>query len=332
MKLKPSMSLLDLVSLVHCTNISKNIGVGDTASDKHPLRFDLYGNFKIVQFADIQDGPNTDPRTLELMNRILDRERPNLVILSGDNIDGKCKTREDVKKAITSISAPMETRRIPWAVVFGNHDDEHFMLKKEQMMNFYMTFKYNISQIGFKTSDNRIGNYNLIIKGRNSDAPEFNIYLMDSGKYSLIGLYDTITPSQICWYKTLARKLKKLNNRVIPSLMFFHIPLQEFYTAYKTGYIDGQRLEKESTSTINTGLFQTVVKCGDVKGIFVGHDHRNTYTASLQGIRLGYAGSTGYGTYGDSRLQRGARVFEVNEANPSAFNTRMIFSGDVGMN
>lgn len=68
------------------------------------------------------------------MNRILDKEKPNLVVLTGDNIDGKCKTAEDVKKAITNITEPMESRKIPWAVVFGNHDDEHSMMNKEQMM------------------------------------------------------------------------------------------------------------------------------------------------------------------------------------------------------
>lgn len=331
MKLNPFKSLTDLLSFVYCNILFKITYKNNSPLPKHPLKFDTLGNFKIVQLADIQDGPDTDPRTLELMNRILDKEKPNLVVLTGDNIDGKCKTTEDVKKTITNIAGPMEARNIPWAIVFGNHDDEHFMMSKEQMMNFYMTFNYNVSQIGFKT-ENRIGNYNLLIQGTSSQAPEFNIYLLDSGKYSILGIYDYITYPQICWYKTIAKKLKKQYKKVIPSIMFFHIPLQEFYTAYQTGYIDGQRLEPESASLINTGLFDTIVSTGEVKGIFVGHDHSNTYTAVLNDILLGYAGSVGYATYGNPKLQRSARVFEINENNPSVINTHLIFSGDVGLN
>jgi hypothetical protein len=330
MKQNPFKSFYDQLSFLYCDILFKIIGKNDSIPSKYPLKFDSSGNFKIVQFSDIQDGANTNPQTIELMNRILDREKPNLVVLTGDNVDGKCKTAEDVKKAITNISVPMEKRSIPWAIVFGNHDDEHFMMSKEQMMNFYMTFKYNVSQIGFKT-DNRIGNYNLLVEGSSSKTPEFNIYLLDSGKYSIVGIYDCITKPQICWYKTIARNLKKQYNKPIPAIMFFHIPLQEFYMAYLTSHIDGIRLEHESASLINTGMFDAVVSTGDVKAIFVGHDHNNSYSAILENILLGYAGNVGYATYGNPKLQRGARVFEINEATPLVINTRLISSGDVGL-
>jgi predicted phosphodiesterase len=330
MKFKPFKSLADQLSFIYCNIRLKISNKNNFRSNNYLLSFDSSGNFKIVQFSDIQDGPNTNPQTLELMNRILDKEKPNLVVLTGDNVDGKCKTSKDVITAITNIAEPMESRNIPWAVVFGNHDDEHFMMNKEQMMNFYMSFNYNVSQIGFRTGT-RIGNYNLLVQGTSSQAPEFNIYLLDSGKFSFLGIYDYITKPQICWYKTMARKLKNQYKRVIPAIMFFHIPLQEFYMAYQTGHIDGERLEHESASLINTGFFDTIVNTGDVKSIFVGHDHNNTYSAVLDNIRLGYAGSVGYATYGNPKLQRSARIFEINEANPSAIKTRLISAGDVGL-
>lgn len=301
----------------------------DTAN-KPVLKFDKWGNFKLVQFADLQDGANIDARTLELMNNVLDRERPDLVILSGDNIDGKSNTADEVKKAISNIAEPMETRNIPWAIVFGNHDDEHCIMTKEDMMRFYMSFSCNISQIGCKTFG-RIGNYNLLVQGTTSDSPAFNIYMLDSGKYSIFSKYHYITKSQINWYKDTADRLKARYRKIIPSLMFFHIPLPEFKTAYKAAHIDGGRLESESTPLINSGLFNTAVKTGDVKGIFVGHDHINTYTAILKGVRLGYGGSAGYAEYGSKDLQKGARVFEIREDNPSEFTTRMIFEGEASL-
>lgn len=290
---------------------------------KLPLKFDINGNFKIVQFTDLHQGPDRD-KTIDLMNKILEHEKPNMVVLTGDNIDGKCKTIEDIRNAINYISEPMETRRIPWAIVFGNHDDEHNMMNKEEMMNLYMTFKHNVSQIGYKTFD-RIGNYNLLIESSKNNTPKFNIYMIDSGKYapSFIGGYNWIKFTQICWYKRTALNLKQKYNKVIPSLMFFHIPLKKFKEAWSSGLINGERIEEESCAKINFCLFNTAVKIGDVKGMFVGHDHLNDYCAILKKIKLGYAGYTGYGTYGQDNIPRGARVFLINESDPTNFETWM---------
>jgi hypothetical protein len=288
---------------------------------KIPLKFDANGNFKIVQFTDIHEGPNKD-KAIELMNKILDYEKPNMVVLTGDNIDGKCQTENDVKNAISNVAEPIEKRNVPWAIVFGNHDDEHNMMNKEKMMEFYMTFSYNISQIGYKTFD-RIGNYNLLIESSKEKVPKFNIYMLDSGKYApaFIGGYDWIKATQICWYKKTASNLKKKYNGIIPSLMFFHIPLKKFKKAWDTVLIDGDRFEDECSSKINLCIFNTIVKTGDVKGIFSGHDHLNNYCAALEGIRMGYAGYTGYETYGRDNIHQGARVFLINENDPVNFRT-----------
>ncbi|NRT75504.1 metallophosphoesterase family protein [Clostridium beijerinckii] len=288
---------------------------------KNNLRFDTNGKFKIVQFTDIHEGPSRD-KSINLMNKILDYEKPNMVILSGDIIDGKCQTAEDVKKAINHIAEPMENRNVPWCIVFGNHDDEHNMMTKEEMMNLYMSFEHNLSQVGYKTFD-RIGNYNLIVESSKDKTPKFNIYMMDSGKYApaIIGGYAWIKLTQIWWYKKTAINLKKKYKRLIPALMFFHIPLKKFKKAWETGLVNGERLEDESCAKINLCLFDKIAKIGDVKGIFVGHDHFNNYCGVLDGVRLGYAGYTGYGGYGDDKIPRGARVFLINEENPADFKT-----------
>lgn len=285
------------------------------------LKFDANGNFKIVQFTDIHEGPEKD-QSITLMNKILEYEKPNMVVLTGDIIDGKCQTVDDVKKAINHISEPMEIRNIPWAIVFGNHDDEHNMMNKEDMMKLYMTFENNISQIGYKTFD-RVGNYNLLIEGSKDNTPKFNIYMMDSGKYapSTIGGYAWIKLTQIWWYRRTALNLKHKYKNIIPALAFFHIPLKNFKKAYDNCLIDGKRFEDESCAKINLCIFNKLVRIGDVKGIFVGHDHLNDYCAKLQGIRLGYAGYTGYGGYGQDDIPRGARVFLINESNPADFKT-----------
>ena len=286
-----------------------------------PLKFNTNENFKIVQFTDLHQGPNRD-KTIPLMNKILEYEKPNMVVLTGDNIDGKCKNIADIKKAITAIAEPMEAKSIPWAIVFGNHDDEHHMMNKKEMMKLYMTFKCNISQIGYKPLS-RIGNFNILIESSKNNTPIFNIYMLDSGKYDAFFTrgYSWINHCQIRWYKQTALKLKHKYNKVIPALMFFHIPLPEFQKAWVGGLESGKRLEKECCPKINSGLFNTLVKTGDVKGVFVGHDHLNNYCATLKGIKLGYAGYTGYGGYGKDDVPRGARVFLIKESDPTNFKT-----------
>ena len=150
-------------------------------------------------------------------------------------------------------------------------------------MKLYMTFEHNVSQIGYKTFD-RIGNYNLLIESSKDNTPKFNIYMMDSGKYapSFIGGYNWIKFTQICWYKRTALNLKQKYKKIIPALMFFHIPLKKFKEAWNIGLINGERIEEESCAKINLCLFNTIVKTGDVKGIFVGHDHLNNYLAAIK--------------------------------------------------
>jgi len=64
------------------------------------------------------------------MARVLDAEKPDLVVFSGDNIVGSAN---DVLQAITEFSQPVVDRQIPWAAVFGNHDDEASTTRAQQM-------------------------------------------------------------------------------------------------------------------------------------------------------------------------------------------------------
>jgi hypothetical protein len=145
-------------------------------------------------------------------------------------------------------------------------------------------------------------------------------------------------PSQIAWYINTSEKLEKKNNRKIPSLMFFHIPLQEFRTMYENGArheVTGERNEDECPGPFNSGLFAAMLERGDVKGVFVGHDHVNNYVGNYFGIMLGYSASAGFGTYGlggtDNHRLRGARVFTLNEDNPDTIETHMVYARDYGI-
>ena len=55
-----------------------------------PLKFDTKGNFKIVQFTDLHEGPSRD-KAIGLMNKILEYEKPSMVVLTGDIMTANVK-------------------------------------------------------------------------------------------------------------------------------------------------------------------------------------------------------------------------------------------------
>jgi hypothetical protein len=344
-------------------------------SIKPKLRFHSNRAFKIVQFTDTQDTQNTDPRTIALINTVLDDQIPDLVVFTGDNIRGGAdgpKTREDVIKAIDNIVAPIELRHIPWLITFGNHDEDHTTytgVDREASLEIYMSYPYNVNQVS-ANGVHGTGNMSVQVyssqKGKRS--PVFNIWALDSGKYApeeiagqvvendfLLGWnfmpnWDWIKPSQIAWYTRTSENLEKTAGKKVPSLMFFHIPLQEFRTMYENdAYVRqhselelvaqheviGEKNEDECPGSFNSGLFSALLERSDVKGVFVGHDHVNDYVGKYFGIYLGYSANTGFGTYGlggaDNNRLRGARVFLLNEDDPEHFKTIMVFAKDYGI-
>jgi len=341
---------------------------GNTAhaasDDDFKLQFNPDGKFKIVQFNDTQDDERIDRRTLQLMEKVLDEEKPDFVVLNGDNITGGCDTPLEMRQAINNIAQPMEQRGIKWAITYGNHDEDSTPksgLDEKDMLDIYMSYKYNLNNSGVKGITGT-GNMNLLIQSAHKKKPAFNLWLLDSGRYapkSIAGqdfngypTWDWLRFDQVNWYYETSKKLEKQYDYKVPSLMFIHIPLWEYKfmwygsadertdgshaRAVEKHQIVGERNENESTGPINSGMFSAILDRGDVKGVFCGHDHINTYVGNYYGVLLGYAGNTGFGTYGlpgeDRNRLRGARVFNLDENTEDVLvETHMVFAKDYGI-
>lgn len=276
------------------------------------LKYKPDGTFKIVQFADMhwQKSDANDLRTGQLMREILDIEKPDLVVLTGDNIAGSgC---DDCKRAILDCSKPMVEREIPWAAVFGNHDDEGAM-KKEAQIELMKTIPYCLTEAGPKDIDG-VSNYYLNIFGSKSNKAKNTLYFIDSLSYGPKDIegYAWITRKQINWYVETAAKIEKENGEKLPALAFFHIPVPEFDLVFNDDSI-GVKQERVCCPKINSGFFAAMLEAGDIMGVFVGHDHTNDYEGSLYGIRLCYGRGTGYNTYGKEGFPRGGKVIVLNE-------------------
>ena len=328
------------------------------------LKFNPDGKFKIVQFNDTQDDERIDRRTIELMEKVLDSEKPDFVVINGDILASGPDTPLETKQAINNVAQPMEQRGIKWAITYGNHDEDstpNSGLDEADMLKIYMSYKHNMNEPSVKGLTGT-GNMNLLINNSKGNNPAFNLWLLDSGRYApdtIAGQnfegypdWDWLRFDQLNWYYDTSMKLEKRFNRKIPSLMFMHIPLWEHRymwfaskekmteanheLAVKKHSIVGERNEDECPGPINSGMFSAILHRGDVKGVFCGHDHINTYHGNYYGVLLGYAGNTGFGTYGlsgtERNMLRGARVFNLDEKKENVLvETHMVFAKDYGI-
>jgi hypothetical protein len=365
----------DFIKIGGASTLALTIGsLGDTTSlftkaahaDSHEekvLRFHSNGKFKVVQFNDTQDDERIDRRTLELMGKVLDAEKPDFVVLNGDNITGGCDTPLEMKQAMNNIAQPMEKRGIKWAVTFGNHDEDSTQksgIDESEMLNFYRSYKHNLNDKGANITGT--GNMNLLIWDAQAKKAVFNLWLLDAGRYApktIAGqdfegypTWDWLRFDQVSWYNETSQRIENKFGYKVPSLMFIHIPLWEhrymWYAsvdsrteadhsrALEKHQITGERNEDECPGPFNSGLFSAMQHRGDVKGVFCGHDHINTYAGNYYGIMLGYSGSTGFGAYGlpgaEKNRLRGARVFNLDLNNENVLSdTHMVFAKDYGI-
>ncbi|KAF9815990.1 hypothetical protein IEO21_04240 [Rhodonia placenta] len=246
-----------------------------------PLHFSRDGRFKIMQIADLhfsvssgscRDTPLVpcagDNLTATLLGRWLDAERPDLVVFSGDQLNGQGSSW-DARSVLAKFARAVTDRGIPWAAVFGNHDDEDGE-SREAQVKYMQGLPYSLVQAGPKDLHG-VGNYVLKVKSADASMTQLlTLYFLDSGAYSTgfwdwFGFfvpteYDWIHQDQINWFLQQSSWVDPIERPFTPdsgkdlgdvwkrqaadqitpgakrlakpnALMFFHIPLQESYAA-----------------------------------------------------------------------------------------------------
>lgn len=304
----------------------------------------------MLMISDLQETLDCDARTLRGIEAMLDRVRPGLVMLGGDNCNGKLlKRRDELKRYIDLISEPFERRGIPWAHVFGNHDHDIGVPAAEQQ-KIYEAKPYCVSKhTGAGVSGT--SNYMLPVFGRGGEL-RFCIWALDSNNRWRGFCRDTGLPSdtpprltnspeqcqrwdfirfdQQLWYYKSSLALERSAGRRVGGMLVTHIAPHEFQAAKDNPAecrLCGAAEEKFSLGALNSGIFATLLERGDVKTIACGHTHENDFEAELFGIRLCLDACAGYSPYGIDGL-RGGRVFELTERDDgAAMNTYMVRAG-----
>ncbi len=309
-----------------------------------------------MQITDTQEMHRVNPDTVKLISLALEKEKPDLVVFTGDQIKGysttfKGDTKRKITETLSEIFRPVVERGILFTATFGNHD-RNCGISNAQQMEIYKTFP------GFVCSDPHYdgdkGTFSLLIKDSKNEKDIFCIYLIDSNSKEKDGTYSPVFKDQIEWYKSQRDSIAEKCGGVLPSLVFQHIPVPEIFRAIKRvkkgtkGAVEafyshsgefytlddetlkngGFMHESPAAPDLNFGEFEAMKEKGDVLGIFFGHDHINSFVKNVDGIDLGYTQGAGFNVYGPGK-NRGVRVFTLFENNLRHYENRTVTMGEL---
>lgn len=364
------------------------------------LQFHHSGKFRIVEFSDIQDGPNVSKDTISLITAALQAARPDIVIFSGNQIAGYEKayaatyhkrmwkglptrlsqedarrvaadlerTREHVRHTIASITAPLIEAGVPWAITYGNHDFQCGLSNKE-IDDICREFEgcmnpaaptqssdIDIEKTSVVLPQERVyacepGTFALPVMAEDTSTVVMGIVLVDSGSYARSGGYGSPSDRALQFLRVLPEQL----GPHAKSMVFQHTPIPQFYALLQPvlpnaahaveGYrsFSGTYYALDDTKTepgsylgegvscpdIDSGEFSILRDSGAYFALAAGHDHRNAFWGTVEGIRLYATPTCGFGSYGPVPEKRAARLFEFDIRHPYEPRTQLLEFGDL---
>lgn len=295
------------------------------------LHFDENGDFKIIQFTDIhwgdkfssaipwEDTKKSNPdETIELMKGLIESEKPDLVVLTGDIV-----TSPPVKEGWDVIASVFEEAEQSWTVALGNHDGRDAGLTRTEVFDILLRYPHFIGRKGEVESS--VGNFEIPVWNRQKTAIASLIYILNSNnrpENEKYGSWDWIHYDQIEWYrKTRDFYLKRNGGKNNPALMFLHIPLAEFaYIEQNPVTFLGIERDRKGYTPINSGLFGSFLERKEMMGVFAGHYHNTDDIGIYNDVALGITRAGGAEAH--STLPRGARIIELKE-NQFEFQTQI---------
>ena len=254
--------------------------------------------------------------------------RPDLIIITGDMVYGSF---DDSGRSFNYFCDLMESFSIPWAPVFGNHDNESRMGVDKQC-EIFESAKHCLFNRGEVTGN---GNYSVGLV--QNDKLVRVIYMIDSNgcdgaEDEKVERAQGIFKDQVEWIRASHKEVEK--ERIVPSFLAFHIPTEEFKEAeIAKGYGDGHTfytigVDKEAKdgdfgcrleglSTIHVEGFRKLLSDIHADGVFVGHYHAINTCITYEGIKYVYGLKTGQydshipGQNGGTLIRLDGEDFEV---------------------
>lgn len=248
-----------------------------------------------------------------------------MLLIGGDTLwddapsISKPKPREWAEKYWAIFTKSLVARKLPWAVVLGNHDYGIRDMTPFDLLTFDAAYNGSLT---VPTEDT--GYYIDILPYAGSagdDTVLTRVLLMHSGQEGFVEYHTT-------WYKqfNIDMRKKDATNRLRkattgissaianspPTIAVMHIAPPEMLQIYNRGTFYGRMRDDDGVCCQRTGgagVFEEMNQEGNVRLMMFGHDHGNDYAGQSNGTFYTYAIKTGIGSYAGSR--RGVRVFEL---------------------
>ena len=167
--------------------------------EKDPDKDFIVLNLTDTHLSDYDYRLFTGELALRDVKRLIKEIKPNLITLSGDLV---CAASE--YNSVKKLTETMNSFRIPWAPVFGNHDGEAKNIDKDYLAEVmigngydpdngnYCLMRKGPKNLGDK-DDTRVGNYVILVKEKGTDNIAQAFFMMDTGRTQL-------TENQVAWY------------------------------------------------------------------------------------------------------------------------------------
>ncbi len=269
-----------------------------------------------------------EERCFQYLREIIRETKPDLILLTGDIVYGEF---DDDGSCFTEFVEFMNQYDIPWAPVFGNHDNESMKGVDWQCEQLKHAKKCLFLQRELTGN----GNYTVGIRKGNEFKRVF--FMLDSNgckgmsEKSLANGHSTTKTGfgqdQIAWYTTTAKNIGEVYPNAKLSFAF-HIQPQIFANAFeKYGFVSHGKLEcpinVDTCTNLEQGDFGYIgsglksvwdkdysvwkgLKALGVDSIFVGHEHCNSASVVYEGVRCQYGQKTG--TYDRSNYLRDGKI------------------------
>ena len=295
------------MSLTACANVRHEIS-------EYTLELNYSDNFRILQLSDthIGDKDNTQLH-YDFIDLTIKEAHPDLIVITGDVFTFASKgTAKEFFKF-------MDSHGVPWTLTLGNHDEQCYF-SVDWLTNTLNKYGKHCLFKDIQNDDVQ-GNANFAINLMKGEDIFEQLIIMDSNRYCFGGYfgYDYFKGNQIEWYKRLIKHTKDENGgAVVPSLMFYHIPLPEINDAWDKAQAGdpsaikkyGEKGETTCPPDYNSGFFNVIVEEGSTTGMYFGHDHVNNFIVNYKGVDFAYGvKATDRVYYGDSML--GGRVITL---------------------
>lgn len=310
---------------------SRNLAFGVDSLDGHVFLQNNDDNqqFKILFLTDLHISASIttfwqDKMLVDAVKKIVTANKPDLILLGGDFIYASIdRLVVNSKNSVKAIASMFEKFEIPWAPIFGNHENDRYATwTKQQIANYFESLQFCLFQSG-PANIMGIGNYVIKLLSQSGTLVQ-GLFMMDTHAYLAPAIYDFVRANQVEWYEQQVEKLATRYGHLPTTQVFLHIPLLDFAIAwdlYSKGsnqvqyhFGDKHKIEPFSPSPIRGKLFDKIVQLGSTKAVYAGHDHYHNFSLTYKGIRLTYNMSMDHNAYygiAAKTKQRGGTIINV---------------------